>query len=153
MTTAVLRDATDEPARIKLLRLLWGGPLTLVLAVAAVLLIRAIAVAILNPDPKFLPLTMGPPIFDTVFFGAWAVLVFLAMGRYSSAPIRAYRSLAWKVLIVSFAPDIALATLHWFGGGWPQAVALMTMHVAVWGICVTMLPYFVAASGWVGEAP
>jgi hypothetical protein len=29
---------------------------------------------------------------------------------------------------------------HWFGGGWPEAVALMFMHIAVQGICVTILP-------------
>ena len=26
------------------------------------------------------------------------------------------------------------------GEGWPEACALMTMHVAVWAICVTLLP-------------
>jgi hypothetical protein len=31
---------------------------------------------------------------------------------------------------------------HWFGGGWPEAIALMSMHIAVWSICVTILPTF-----------
>lgn len=146
MTTDVLSKTTDEPAPIKLVRLLWAGPLTLALSVVAVLLIRALAVAILNPDAKFLPLAPQPPVFDTLFLGTCAVLVFLAMGRYSSEPIRAYRSLAWKLLLVSFAPDIALARLHWFGGGWSEALALMAMHVAVWAMCVTTLPAFVASS-------
>jgi len=26
------------------------------------------------------------------------------------------------------------------GGGWPEAVFLMMMHVVVWAICVTLLP-------------
>jgi hypothetical protein len=26
------------------------------------------------------------------------------------------------------------------GEGWPEACALMTMHVVVWAICVTLLP-------------
>lgn len=29
------------------------------------------------------------------------------------------------------------------GGGWPEAFALMTMHVAVWAICATFLPWLV----------
>jgi hypothetical protein len=55
-------------------------------------------------------------------------------------PVREFRSLAWKILVVSFVPDIGLAMQHWFGGGWPEAVALMSMHIAVWAICVTILP-------------
>jgi hypothetical protein len=121
--------------------------LTIVVSVVAVLLIRTLAVTILNPDEKFIPLTKeGVPTFDTAFFGGCAVIAFFSMGRYSLEPIREYRSLAWKVLLFSFVPDIALATLHWFGGGWPEALALMTMHIAVWAICVTMLPALVTAN-------
>lgn len=146
MSSNVLSKAIDEPARIKMRPLFWAGPLTLVLSAVMVLLIRDFAVAILSPNPKFLPLAPQPPVFDTVFLGTCAVLVFLAMGRYSSDPIRAYRSLAWKLLLVSFAPDIALAMLHWFGGGWMEALALMAMHVAVWAVCVTILPASVVSS-------
>jgi hypothetical protein len=134
----------DEPGHIKLGRVFWAGPLTIVVSVAAVLLIRTLAVTILNPDEKFIPLTKeGVPAFDTAFFGGCAVIAFFSMCRYSLEPIREYRSLAWKVLLFSFVPDIALAALHWFGGGWPEALALMIMHIAVWAVCVTMLPALV----------
>jgi hypothetical protein len=133
----------DEPGHIKLGRLLWAGPLTIVVSIAAVQLIRTLAVTILNPDKKFIPLTTGVPTFDTVFFGGCAVITFFSMSRYSLEPIPEYRSLAWKVLLFSFVPDIALATQQWFGGSWPEALALMTMHVAVWALCVTMLPALV----------
>jgi hypothetical protein len=136
--------AMDEPGHIKPGRLFWAGPLTIGVSVVAVVLIRTLAVAILNPDEKFMPLTKETPTFDTVLFGGCAVIAFFSMSRYSLEPIREYRSLAWKVLLFSFVPDIALATLHWFGGGWPEALALMTMHIAVWAICVTMLPALVA---------
>ena len=135
--------AMDEPAQIKLGRFLWAGPLTIVVSVVAVLLIRTLAVTILNPDERFLPLTKGISVFDTVFCGGCAVFALFSMARYSLEPIREYRSLALKVLLVSFGPDIALATLHWYGGGWPEALFLMAMHIAVWGICVTLLPAFV----------
>ena len=133
----------DELVQVKLGRVLWAGPLTIIVSVIAVQLIRTLAVAILNPEEKFMPLTKGAPTFDTVFFGGCAVVTFVSLGRYSLEPIREYRSLAWKVLLVSFGPDIALATLHWFGGGWPEALALMTMHIGVWAICVTILPALV----------
>ena len=49
------------------------------------------------------------------------------------------------VLLISFAPDVALATGQMHGAGWPEAFALMSMHVAVWAICVTILPRLVVA--------
>jgi hypothetical protein len=137
----------DEPEQLKVKHLFWAGPLTVIASVVTVLFIRIIAVAILKPDPKFEPLTVGPPTFDTVVAATCAVLVFLANARYSLEPVRDYRALAAKVLIVSFVPDIALAVLHGFGGGWPEALALMVMHVAVWAICVTLLPALTMTGG------
>jgi hypothetical protein len=115
----------DEATQIRLDRLLWVGLLTIGLSVVAVLSIRVVAVALLKPDPNFQPLSVGTPVFDTAFSSACAVLVFRAKGLYSLEPVREFRGLAWKVLVVSFGPDVALATWHWFGGGWPEAVALM----------------------------
>ena len=112
-----------------------------------VLDMRTLAVAILKPDANFPPLTIAAPTFDTVFFGACAVFAFFCMGRYSLDPVREYRSLAWKTLLVSFVPDIVVAMGHWLGGGWHEAIALMAMHVAVWGICVTLLPAIVTPNG------
>lgn len=121
-------------------RVLWAGPLTLLASVVVVAIIRLIAVHILMPDPDFQPLNPEPPIFDTVLFGGAAVFLFFRMSTYSLSPIAEYRSLAWKVLIVSFIPDVLVALRHSWGGGWPEAFALMTMHVSVWALCVTMLP-------------
>jgi hypothetical protein len=103
-------------------------------------LIRLAAVSILHPKEEFMPLTPGPPVFDTVVAVGAAVVVFARIWSDSLEPARDYRSLAAKVLIVSFAPDVALAVMHGFGGGWPEALALIAMHIAVWAICVTMLP-------------
>ena len=125
---------------LRLNRLLWAGPVTVLASVVAVSLIRTVAVMLLKPAPTFLPLNVDYPVFDTALFGTAAVLVFLGKCRYSLEPIAEYRALAAKALAVSFLPDVALAVGHWFGGGWLEALALMTMHVAVWGICVTVLP-------------
>jgi hypothetical protein len=114
-------------------------------SVVAVTLVRKIAIAILRPDAHFLPLMSPFPMTDTAIFASAAVLVFVKFGRYNAEPIPEYRRLAAWVLVVSFVPDIALALLHGFGGGWPEACALMVMHVVVWAICVTLLPALVAA--------
>jgi hypothetical protein len=136
-------NATDaEPIDLK--RLFWVGPLTVVTSALAVFLIRTVAVAILKPAAAFLPLSMEAPLFDTVALSAAAVFVFLAKCRYGLEPVREYRELALKALGISLLPDVALATMHGFGGGWPEALALMAMHVAVWAICVTILPSLVA---------
>ena len=124
----------------ELIRLVWAGPLTILFSVIAVSLIRLAAVSILRPNAEFMPLTPGPPAFDTVVAVAIAIFVFARIWSDSLEPAREYRSLAAKVLIISFAPDVALAVMHGFGGGWPEAFALMAMHIAVWAICVTMLP-------------
>src|SRR5580700_9099667 len=112
-----LRDASKP----KLIRLVWAGPLTVLTSVAAVWLIRLAAVAILRPNEKFMPLTPGPPILDTVAAVAAAIVVFARIWIDSLEPAHDYRALAAKVLVVSFAPDVVLAVLHWFGGGWPEA--------------------------------
>jgi hypothetical protein len=69
-----------------------------------------------------------------------AIVVIARIWSDSLDLARDYHSLAAKVLIVSFVPDVALAMMHGFGGGWPEALALMVMHATVWAICVTMLP-------------
>lgn len=116
-------------------RVLWVAPLTIVTSIIAVLVVREIAVRIVHPAPQFLPLTMGPPILDTTLGCLGAILVFASM-----ASVRAYRRVAAVVLVLSFAPDVLLATSHEMGGGWPEASFLMVMHVVVWAICVTLLP-------------
>jgi hypothetical protein len=129
-----------EAPKPRLIRLVWAGPLTILVSAASVSLLRLAAVSMLHPSEEFMPLTPGPPVFDTVVAVSVAIIVFARIWSDSLEPAREYRSVAAKVLIVSFAPDVALAVMHGFGGGWPEAFALMAMHVTVWAICVTMLP-------------
>jgi hypothetical protein len=129
---------------LELKRLFWAAPLTVLVSCLAVLLIRTAAVALLKPDPGFLPLTVRFPIVDTIWGAGAAVLVFQAMCRDTYGAVNKFRSLAAKALAVSFLPVVWLAIQHGFGGGWPEASALATMHVAVWAICVTLLPHLVA---------
>ena len=133
--------------------LIWVGPLTVLASIAAVLLVRFIAVALLHPEPAFKPLTVMPAILDTAILVTCAVFVFrrvvsggglpgmllaLAGRRFLTLdPIPAYRFLSFRVLLVSFLPDIAVAIS--LREKWPYAVALAAMHVAAWAVCVPML--------------
>src|SRR5690348_16847154 len=111
---------------IELRRLNWIGPLTVLSSVTVVHLVRFVAVALLHPEPTFMPLNVGPPTIDTVVFVTGAVFVFrqVVSGRpgtlwgllgarfFILGPIHAYRAIALRVLLISFLPDIGLALLH-----------------------------------------
>ena len=120
-------------------RMAWLAPLTIACSVMAVLVVREIAIRVVHPAPEFAPLTTGPPILDTVLGCVGAILVF-AMMVHSQDSVRNYRRVAAGVLVLSLIPDVLLANSHDMGGGWPEALFLMIMHVVVWAICVTLLP-------------
>jgi hypothetical protein len=140
-------------ANVAIRRLTWLGPFTVIASVAAVLVVRFIAVTLLRPDPEFMPLTLTPVIFDTVLFVTLAVFVFrrvavrgplppallaLAGARVLTLdPIPAYRVIAGRALLVSFLPDIAIGVSG--RASWSDALALATLHVAAWAVCVPML--------------
>ena len=131
----------EEPAHyLESQRVLWGAAvLTIAAAVVAVLAVREVTVRVLHPDPAFTPLTLASPIVGTIGCTMMAIYVFVGMVSYPN-PVRTWRRVAAVVLILSFVPCVLLAISHIMGGGWPEACALMTMHIAVWAICVTLLP-------------
>ena len=122
-------------------RVLWGAAaLTITAAVVAVLAVREVAVRILHPVPAFTPLSLGSPIVATIVCTIMAIYIFIGMVSYPN-PVRTWRRTSAVVVILSFAPCLLLAISHIMGGGWPEAFALMTMHVVVWVICATLLPW------------
>ena len=124
---------------ISLRRLYWVGPLAVLSSIVAVLLMRLIAVAIVRPAPNFLPLTITPAIVDTTILVTWAVVAFAVVLRFASNPISTFKVIAGFVLLGSFLPDIALALSRALGATWPYAFALMSLHVAAWAACVSIL--------------
>jgi len=131
----------EQPAYyLKPSRVLWGAAaLTIAAAVVAVLAVREVAVRMLHPGPAFTPLSLGSPIVASVVCTAMAIYVFVGLVSYPN-PVRTWRRASAIVLILSFAPCVLLASSHIMGGGWPEACALMLMHVVVWAVCVTLLP-------------
>jgi len=125
--------------KVQVRRLLWVGPLTILASILGVLIVRVVAVAILQPDPTPISLGWVVPAISTFVFVTGAVLVFALVSRSAANPIRTYQIIAFVVLLLSFLPDIAYPQSHMRGANWPNAVALMVMHVVAWGICVSML--------------
>ena len=126
-------------SKIELRRLLWVGPLTILASILGVLIVRVIAVANLQPDPTPMSLGWVMPVIFTFVLVTGAVLVFALVSRFAAKPIRTYQIIAFVFLLISFLPDIGFARSPMPGANWPNALALMIMHIVAWGICVSML--------------
>jgi hypothetical protein len=137
---ATLASPAQQTERVSFSRLLWVGPLTIVVATIASFIIQQIAVAVLRPDPAFLPLTLMPPIIFTIVGVLGAVIVFALVARFARNPIPLFRRIALITLAVTFIPDI-LMLITGFNPGTNLAnvLVLMLMHVVAWAITVGML--------------
>ena len=133
------RGTMEPVGEIESPRFLWVAALIIAVSVIAVLAVRAIAVRVLHPSPAFGPLAFGPPIIDTIICVVVAIFVFLKISSYPNS-VRLWRYVAAAALVLSFVPDVLLAMSRAMGGGWPEACALMIMHIVVWAVCVTLLP-------------
>lgn len=124
---------------IQLKKLWWVGPLTVLTAIIGVLIVRTIAMSIL-PEPYAPGLAMIMlPIVLTLILCTGAVVVFALVGRFAKKPIRTYLIISSLFLVISFLPDIAVASAPFAGAGWPYSVTLMIMHVVAGFITVYML--------------
>ena len=130
---------------IQLKKLWWVGPLTVLSAIVGVLIVRSIAMAILPPPyaPGLAMIML--PIVLTLILCTGAVLVFALVGRFAKNPTRTYIIISAVFLVISFLPDIAVASAPFPGAGWPYSISLMTMHVVAGFITVYMLIKLTAA--------
>jgi hypothetical protein len=124
---------------IQLKKLWWIGPLTVLAAVIGVLIVRSIAMAIL-PPPYAPGLEMiFISIILTVILCTAAVFVYALVARFAKNPVRTYIIISSVFLVISFLPDIAVASAPFPGAGWPYSITLMIMHVVAGFITVYML--------------
>jgi hypothetical protein len=133
-------DSSVDAERVAFNRLIWVGPLTIALAMAANTGVRLIAVAVLQPDPGFVPLIPVAPAAFTFGGALGAVVVYALVGRFSRRPIWLYERIALGALILSFIPAI----LIWADDAMPGTTAggvaaLLVMHIVAWAIVVGML--------------
>ena len=110
-----MASTTTRPTSLEsfaLRKLLWVGPLTIVVAVLVNLVIRNIAVAFFGVPDGFTYLQAPFVIGSTVVFLVLALVAFILVGRFARRPVRFYCILALVALFVSFLNPIrALAGL------------------------------------------
>jgi hypothetical protein len=131
------RSLPETTKRVVAGRLWWAGPLVIAAAIVANTLIRLAAVAVLQPDPAFMPLTPMNPIGLTFVGVLAAVIVFAVVARFARRPVTTFKRIALVALIVSLVPDVLmLATGFLPGTTLANVLALMLMHVVAWAISV-----------------
>ena len=108
MASTPLRPASRQ--RFALRKLVWVGPLTIVVAALVNVVIRSVAVAFFGVPGGFTYLQAPFVIGSTIVFLLLALLAFVLVGRFARRPIRFYRVLALVALLVSFLiPVMALS--------------------------------------------
>lgn len=117
----------------------WGGPLTVVAAVGAVLLVQGLAVTLLPAPPQFLHDFVEPAAITAVLVTV-AVVVCAIVRHEAQDPIRAFGRIAFVALLVSLLPDVAVG-LGWVfrGEGWTLASVFIAQHVAAYVVTVRVL--------------
>lgn len=93
-------------------KLLWVGPLAIVIAAITNMIVRTIAVAFFGIPATFQYLQAPFIISSTIIFLLLALLAFVLVNRFARHPIQFYRILALVALLVSFlSPIMALVDL------------------------------------------
>ena len=126
--------------RIALRRLWWVGPLAVVGAVVANLLVRLIAGMMIEIPDTFGPLGYGPITFFTTIGVVGAVITFALLSRWSQRPIRVFRIVAAVVLVLSLVPDLWLLVSQVMPGATGLTVSLlMVLHIVAAAVSVGIL--------------
>ena len=139
MASMTTRPTSQEGVSFR--KLLWVGPLTIIVAALINLLIRTIAVAFFGVPDGFTYLQAPFVIGSTVVFLLLALLAFVLVSRIASRPLRFYRILALVALFVSFlSPIMALAGLFPAPGmNLPIFWIMIVMHTTTAIIAVSLL--------------
>jgi hypothetical protein len=121
MAATSYSSAAPRPERrdeVSFARLLWVGPLTVVVALVVNLAIKTIVIAL---DPSLARMgQLGRPLIVLTLEGAIAaVVIFAIMALLAPRPIFWFRIVAIVALLLSLLPDIALAI-----GGAPMRQAM-----------------------------
>ena len=110
MASTTTRPSSQEGVALR--KLIWVGPLTIIVAALLNLVIRTIAVAFFGVPDGFTYLQAPFVIGSTVVFLVLALLAFILVGRFARRPVRFYQILALVALFVSFLnPVMALVGL------------------------------------------
>lgn len=139
MVSTPLRPASQQ--RFALRKLVWVGPLTIVVTVLVNLVIRTIAVAFFGVPNGFTYLQAPLVIGSTVVFLLLALAAFILVGRFAHRPVRFYRILALVALFVSFLNPIMLLAGLYPAPGMDLSIfwTMIVMHTVTAIITVSLL--------------
>ena len=137
---ARMPDRRDQSERIDVGRLLWVGPLVIVVTTVANVVFTMIVTRLLGMSEDFPALTPGAIAMFTAIGIVGAVAVFAIVAHFARSPISLFRKIALGVLLLSLVPDLLLlvappemrATVL-------QVIVLMLTHVVAAGVCVWLL--------------
>ncbi len=117
--------------RVTMRKLLWVGPLTIVVAAIANSIVRTIAVAFFGVSETFQNLQIPVVIGSTVVFLLLALLAFVLVCRFARRPIEFYRVLALSALCVSFLSPIMALTGFFPAPGMNVSIfwTMIVMHI------------------------
>ena len=139
MASTTTRPTSREAFALR--KLVWVGPLTVVVATRVNLAIRSIAVAFFGVPDGFTYLQAPFVIGSTVVFLGLALVAIILVSRFARRPVRFYRVLALVALFVSFLnPVMALAGLF-PGPGMSLRIfwTMIVMHTVTALITVSLL--------------
>lgn len=117
--------------RLAMRQLLWIGPLAMLLAALANLIIHAIGVSFFGVSGAF-PYFQAPTIIgSTIFYLLLALIAFILVNRFSQHPIRTYRILVLVALLVSFLIPIMALSGHAGISGMTLSIfwSMIAMHI------------------------
>ncbi|HEU5198773.1 MAG TPA: hypothetical protein VFU32_04010 [Ktedonobacterales bacterium] len=110
MATTTHRSTSQQGFALR--KLLWVGPLTIVVAAAVNMALRAIAVNFFGVSDGFVYFQPSYVIGGTVIYLLLALLAFILVGRVARHPVSVYWKVALVALCVSFlTPVMALTGL------------------------------------------
>src|SRR5215468_7930097 len=95
-------------ARVAARKLVWVGPLTIVVVALVNLVVRTLAVSFFGVPAGFMYLQAPFVIGSTVIFLMLALLAFVLVGRVSRHPVRIFRIVAGVALFISFLNPLLL---------------------------------------------
>jgi hypothetical protein len=146
MSSTAIRPASGQ--RFALRKLVWVGPLTIVVAALVNLVIRTIAVAFFGVPDGFTYLQAPFVTGSTVIFLLLALGAFVLVGRFARRPVRFYRILALVALLASFLnPIMALNGAFPTPGMNPHIFwTMIVMHVVTAIITVSLLSWLAVES-------
>lgn len=128
--------------RVAIRKLVWVGPLIIVLAVVVNLLVRAFAVSLFGVSAGFPYLQVPVISITTVVFLVLALLIFVLVGRVSNHPVRSFRIVGGMALVVSFLNPLLQLAGHWLpatGMNLPIFWTMIVMHCASALIVISLL--------------